>query len=349
MIIAAVALVLVGLGIGVPLSKSLGGGFSTGPSRPDAYQIVYRQDITTSGDTVRWEDLRVRRPFEAADLLYDSPPTAGAQPLSGTISTEDGLFDVRQGNSLLLVGGRQPGVPSGDQDLITQLPDMESRGLASDLGVSQVVAGRSCHVYRFFEPPSGPVKPLSDAADHDDICIDGDGLVLGEAWTLKGKLVLTRRALRVSLSAPPLPSTNGASHPTPGSGTPIATVTSSPSSFLSTPAPPPGFAARPPVQMLIPSPQDPQALMAETVVWAFSDGPATVSVEAGREPPGQLPWQTGDTVTRPVQLAGLGAGTTALRSDGAEIRVDLGNGEWVRIHGTVPVAALVDYANSLKL
>ena len=348
-IIALVALVMLGVGIGVPVSRSLGGGFTTGPDRPVAYHVVYRQDFLTAGDTVRWEDLSVHRPFEAADLLYTAAPGPGVAPSSGTVSTPDALYDVKEGGGLVLVGGRQPGPPSGDQDLLTELPDLLSRGLAADEDRSATVAGRSCHVYRLFEPPSGPIKPLAGPGNHDDLCIDGDGLVLGEQWTLNGRLVLTRRALTVALSAPAMPSVSGAATPPTGTPTPLAYPTAGTDSFLAAPPAPPGFAPRPTVRFIEPSPQTPQAILAESTVWSFADGAASVTVEAGREPPGQLPWQPGDTVTRSARLAGLGPATSALRSDGAEVRVDVGNGEWVRVHGTVPVSALVGYAGRLRL
>jgi hypothetical protein len=85
------------------------------------------------------------------------------------------------------------------------------------------------------------------------------------------------------------------------------------------------------------------------VVWTYVKGSDVISVEAGSERPGQLPWQPGDTETEPVQLLGLGPAQSAIRSDGAEIRVDLGSGRWVRVHGTIPVAELAEYSNGLRL
>ena len=48
-----------------------------------------------------------------------------------------------------------------------------------------------------------------------------------------------------------------------------------------------------------------------------------------------------------VTLPGLGTATTALRSDGPEVRVPLGAGRWVRVRGTVPLSELVSYARRL--
>jgi hypothetical protein len=103
------------------------------------------------------------------------------------------------------------------------------------------------------------------------------------------------------------------------------------------------------VAFRLPDPQAPTSTAAATVVWAFVDGPRVITVEAGTGRPGQLPWRPDDTVTRPVTLSGLGRATTAVRSDGTEIRVDLGGGRWVRVRGTVPVRDLVAYAQQLTL
>jgi hypothetical protein len=72
-------------------------------------------------------------------------------------------------------------------------------------------------------------------------------------------------------------------------------------------------------------------------------------VEAGRERGGALPWSSADSPTRPLRLPGFGTASTALRSDGPEVRVDLGDGLWVRVRGTVSVAVLERYAATLRL
>ncbi|HET6793211.1 MAG TPA: hypothetical protein VFH45_02140, partial [Acidimicrobiales bacterium] len=231
------------------------------------------------------------------------------------------------------------------------VPELVSRGLASDTGTDKTVAGRSCRVYRFYEPPVGPIKPLSTGSartSSDDLCIDSDGLILSEAWSLDGKLAERRTATQVRLSAT-VPSVATA---TEVSGSiPAARVQpdADPSSFIAPPPVPSGF--RPSgqaVDFTLPDPQQPKQLAAVSVVWAYVKGPAVITVEAGREEGGQLPWQAGDTVARPVTLKGLGPATTAVRSDGGEVRIDLGSGNWVRVRGNVPVDSLVNYANQLR-
>jgi hypothetical protein len=311
-----------------------------GTTRITNYRITYR---VTFENSVRYEDLSVRRPYEAADL---TAADASAVPSTGAISTESALYDVRGPGDLVLVGGREPGPPSGDQDLATQMPEILARHLASDLHTSQRIAGRTCHTFRFVEPPSGPIKPLK-GSDHDDVCIASGGLVLSESWTLKGNAAFSRRATKVSHDALPIPEVANATTPT-GQGGATARVVTNPSTFIEAPSAPSGWHARPVVELAIPAPNAPGSPALASIVWAFSHGSRTMFVEAGG-PSGQVPWQSGDTVTRSVRLAHLGKATTAIRSDGAEIRVALSGGRWVRIRGTLPLRTLLRDADRLRL
>jgi hypothetical protein len=207
-------------------------------------------------------------------------------------------------------------------------------------------------VYRFAEPPSGPVRPLAGGADHDDLCLDSAGLVLSEQWTYHGSVVLDRTATAVqtpdSELANGVPPVTGAAPAGPGAAS--ATVDPGANSFLATPAVPPGYGpSGPPVAFKLPDPRTPSSTVAASVVWAFIDGPRVITVEAGTGHPGQLPWRADDTATTPVTLRGLGPATTAVRSDGAEVRVDVGGGRWVRVRGPVPVRDLAAYAQQLTL
>jgi hypothetical protein len=332
----------------VPLSRSLSSGSTVGSHRTGAYRVVYNQQESLNGGTHHWEVLSVRRPFESADLVYNTtgPPSPADHPSSGSVSTEDRLYSVDD-SGLHDVGGRQPGTPSGDQDLVTQLPDMLRRGLAHDTGQSQRVAGRSCRTYRLLEPPVGPIRSLRGPSEHDELCLDGDGLVLSETWTLDDRIVLQRTATAVMMSGVSLPPIAGASPPKGNTSHVVADA--DPHGLVVRPLPPPSFRAVSPVQFALPDPLNPSSPIATSVVWTYVGGADVVSVEAGQERPGQLPWQANDTITEPVQLVGLGPAQSAIRSDGAEIRVDLGGGRWVRVHGTIPLTTLVHYADALRL
>ena len=341
----AVIAVLAGLGLG---GCSQGGRSS--PNFPAVYRVVY-SDVMNG--VHQWEVLTVHRPFEGSDLYYSTVgmPTSTDEPTSGSISSAIQLFSLTAGK-VSLASGRQPGPPTGDQVLYDLTPELEARGLAVDLHTSETIAGLSCRQFRFADPPAGPVGPIDLTVGHDDICLDSEGLVLAETWTYHGSVVETRTAVEVADSAGalagqpalPVPSTSGVGNGGPGA----ATVTPVPSS-ASLPVPT-GFQSwGSPVSFRLPDPQDPSQVMARTQVWAFVAGARVITVEAGAERGGTLPWAASDTVTTPLTLRGLGPADLALRSDGPEIRVALGDGQWVRIRGTVPIPTLTAYAQQLPV
>ncbi|HET6811820.1 MAG TPA: hypothetical protein VFH50_12495 [Acidimicrobiales bacterium] len=351
-VIAGVAAVMAGAGIGVPLARHLTRARLVAPDRVPSYQVTYRvRNLAAGGGgIVSWERLTVRRPFVSADFDYASRPGPGVTARAGSLFTEDALYDVQQG-ALHPVSGRQPGPPGNDQDLATQLPELEDRGLVRPQDRSLTVAGRSCRVYRFSGPPSGPVAPFT-GADHDDVCLDADGIELGEDWTYHGRLVETRRAVAVQVGPVPDPvpasTLRAAGRVRPGAGAPLAEPDPTASTFLPAPPLPAGFRPAGVERFAEPDPQSPQVILATSVVWAFTNGADVVSVEAGQSAPGQPPWDGEATRTRTVTLTRLGPAATAIRSDGAEVRVDLGAGRWIRVRGTVPVSGLVAYADTLS-
>lgn len=345
--LGVVAALMVGLGIGIPLGRYLTTPpIDGGPARPMSYQVLYRTATSaTPGSTTRaWELLTVQRPFDASDLTYSRRPSPGARPEGGAAFTRDRLYAF-SGGAFRVVSGRQLGPPGYDQDLLTQMPELEARGLARSLGRSETVAGRACSLYEFREPPSGAIQALG-GNEHDDECIDSQGLVLADTWTLGGRVVQTKEAVRVTVGPVQQPFATG-----PASLPPAAVVQAKPDprvrSFLPRPYTPPGFRALPPESLVESDPQGTGALLATEVEWAFTKGPNVITVEAGTSAPGQLPWNGEKTVTEPLTLEGLGRARSALRSDGAEIQVSLGDGQWVRIRGTVPLAGLVRYADGL--
>jgi len=298
----------------------------------------------------------MRRPFAGSDLVYDTagPPARGDRASSGTISTVTALYSV-DGDQVHDVSGRQPGPASGDEYLGVDVRQLVARRIALDTSRQRSLAGRRCHVYRFVDPPSGPIARVPDGADHADLCLDASGLVLSTVWTYHGEVVTDREAIDVRTSAralasdssPDEPSVDGASPPPAAAAS--ATPQSAPVSFLATPPAPSGYRrVVAPVVFHLPDPHAPTTLAASSVVWSFAAGGRYVTVEAGFERGDRVPWRPDDTVTRRVHLR-VGAATTALRSDGAEVRVDLGRGRWIRVRGSIPVADLVTYARHLRL
>jgi hypothetical protein len=324
-------------------------------SYPTSYVIVYR---VTQNSVPHWEVLSVQRPFTASDLTYTTTgaPRPGDHANAGNMSTAGGLYAV-DAQTVRLVSGRQPGPPSGDQYAGEAITELTRRGLAGDLGQTATIAGRSCRLYRFAAPPSGAIAPLTstaDGADHDDLCFDSEGLELSESWTFRGAVVLQRTAVEVHASVRAIADTSLPAPPSIDSAVPAgpnaATVTpiAQPSTFIAAPPPPSGFTpSGSALDFRFPDPHNPSQTAATSVVWGFVNGPRVITVEAGTERGGGLPWTTGDTSTDSVTLHGLGPASTAVRSDGFEVRVDLGGGQWVRVRGTVALDTLIAYAHRL--
>lgn len=342
-VIVAVA-TTVGL-IGTRTTGSSKGARLLGSGRPTDYRILYRvQQSASSPTTVRWEVLSARRPFDVRKVSFANRPQPGDRPDSGTLTDLDHLYVVKP-DGLHLISGRQPGVGTSDQALAPIMAAAVVRGLAKPLG-TRSVAGRKCRDYRFLEPPAGPIKRLQ-GNDNDVLCIDADGLVLREAYTLQGRLVQLREAEEVTFNPPGLAEELDASAAVPSTDANAPTAEPLPEPAAAAPAlpSPAGFTPVAVDAFTLPAPKGsggPQVLYRSTV-WAFRRGPDVVTVEAGGG--GGLPWDDRDpsrSVTLPV-----GRADSVMRSDGPELRVDLGGGRWLRVRGTISPEALTAYARTL--
>ena len=337
--------------VGVVVATSIGGSLPTRvtdiAAMPAAYQIVYRVDENSGGLTKEtWEVFTQTDPFGGSDLTYQSDPRDGGPPVTGTVSSFDHLYDLA-GGLLTLVSARQPGPPSGVQALGGELAEMGRRGLAQDIGRS-LVARENCTVFRLAEPPVGPLS-TPNGSGHDDMCIDGFGLVLREDWTYQGTLVLQRVATEERIGSADAAVTGPPSESAARDAQVPAVLRVMPqgsSSFLDDPPAPTGLAARPAVATIAFNPSDPNQVTDTSMIWSFVGGGQLITVEAGT---GAIPWAPSGTPTQTITLTGLGAASSALRSDGPEIRVQLVGGRWIRVRGTVPLETLARYASELML
>jgi hypothetical protein len=190
--------------------------------------------------------------------------------------------------------------------------------------------------------------------DHDDLCLDRDGLLLREEWSQNGRILLRKTATKVEVDPPDIDadlSTAGAK-PKPNGPAPAVGPVNGNESFLPTPPTPDGYAANPVVGFVLPdSTAISQAganappLYLETV-WSFTRGPDLISVEAGVIRPGNLPWDAKDPHGN-ISTKALGKGQSVARSDGADLRFTAGEGQFIRIRGTTSVATLLKYAEKV--
>jgi hypothetical protein len=344
---ALLVVIVVAVAVAVRAGRSDGGPKGAallGSGRPAAYRILYRvQQSAAPPTTVVWEILSARRPFDIRKVTFSQRPTPGDRPTGGTLTDVDHLYVVRP-DGIHAVSGRQPALGTADQALAPVMQAAVDRGLAK-AGDARTVAGRRCRDYRFLEPPAGPIKSLR-GSDNDQICLDADGLVLREAYTLKGKLVMLREAQEVTIDPPGLDAELDVSavSPSTDANAPSAEQLDDPSAAAGVPAPA-GFSPPAVVSFALPSPPGTGGppLLYQSTVWAFTRGADLITVEAGGG--GAVPWVDTD----PSQAVSLpvGPAESVIRSDGAELRVDLGGGRWLRVRGTVSPEALADYARTL--
>src|SRR5258708_303868 len=199
----AAGLIVWFVGFGAAPTNRPNGGptVAVGSTYPTSYVVVYQ--VTENGVHL-WEVLSAQRPLAGSDLTYrtEGVPGRDAQAISGSISTATALYSVNQ-QGVQLVSGRQPGPAAGDQYLAPEIPELVRRGLATDLTTPRLVAGRLCALYRFAQPPSGPIPPAPGQGDHDDVCLAADGLVLAETWTYHGRVALHGTAVDIKASQHP--------------------------------------------------------------------------------------------------------------------------------------------------
>lgn len=331
-----------------------GAALVTPTGRPATYQVLYQsENLAAQPPQERWDQLTVSRPFLAKSVSFASRPTADTPPVNGTLTSTDALFRIGP-QGLVEVSSRQPAVGTDDQALGPVLRDAVARGLAAPLTTARTIAGRPCHDVRFAEPVAGPLKRLSAVDGHDDLCIDDDGLVLREEWTLKGRVVLRRTAVAVDTAPSGLDgalSTAGASPRDPSVAAPTATsLTQGPDPWFAAPAPPEGFTPATQVGLVFPDPQTPGGIAYTSEVWAFTRGADLITVEAGN---GGTPWVVDDP-TEKSTIGGAGGtpaldATSVIRSDGVEIRalVPGDRARWIRVRGTMPVTDVEAYARTL--
>lgn len=327
-------------------------------SRPRAYRILYRVEQRIDRERVTWEERVVERPFRGRSATYDRRPGRGARPSTGNLTSAVALYLLQADGRVQEIAERIPAAGAGDHALGVVIDDAVDRGLARRLGRRSVL-DRSCTTYRLAGPPTGPLQAL-EGGDHDDVCIDDAGLLLHEAWTLDGRVVLVRTAVELDLDPPAdvlrrALSTAGAEPAAAELAVPRVEVVppeQAVDSFLAAPPTPSGFTPAlvlhhaVPAAVLDPSALDRAAIAYRAAAWVFTRGPDLLTVEAIDGPPGRPPWPADPSV--PVRVEQLGPAESVLGPDGAELRVEVGEGRWVRVRGTLPLADVADYADGVR-
>jgi hypothetical protein len=220
------------------------------------------------------------------------------------------------------------------------------------------VAGRRCQVFRSGERMTADRLTTPSPASHVDTCVDASGIVLEEVVVTDGRPTTRRLAIGVQAGAvvgddafaipdgPVLAPQDGGgvTKPADPNARPVGA-----SYELATP--PDGFARVGRFVVVPPQPENftnPQRAgyrrAATTDVYA--SGGDVVVFEQGGTLEGSDAFE-GQAAGKPVDTDPLPAGQAYFSGSGAEVRIRLGGGRYLRVMGTLPLAALVDLAKSL--
>jgi hypothetical protein len=222
----------------------------------------------------------------------------------------------------------------------------------------RAVAGRQCQVFRSGERMTAERLTAPGSSSHVDSCVDDRGIVLEEVVVTEGRPTTRRLAVDVQVGAVPAdaafaipegPVLDAAS----GGGVTKATDPNArPVGRSYEPSPlPAGFASVGRFQVIPPQPEnfsDPQraGYRRAAITDVFQNGGDVLVIEQGGTLEGHDAF-AGQAAGKAVDVAPLGPGEAYFSGTGAEVRVKLGGGRYVRVMGTLPLASLLAVAKSL--
>lgn len=169
---------------------------SPAPKGPASLRVVYRVEDRTS-QPVRVTTVVVddAPPYRGRSRTLEGPPP-GTTDLGGTAADEGHAYLLDADGRVRTVAAVAPGFSATGSGLAVALPAAQRHGLVRSTG-SATVAGHSCTEWLSRDPlDSGPFAAAS-ATDRTTSCVDADGLLLRDAWTLHGQVVRTRTAVSV--------------------------------------------------------------------------------------------------------------------------------------------------------
>jgi len=310
---------------------------------PTTYTATYRVENRAGGKlTVTTEKYWVRRPFDSRIETW-----RGKTRLSIRWSTF-AQFASQSNAAQPLHIAVPPGLASGDLRIDAALPD----ALRDKLVVRRErrrVYGRSCQVYRAGGPVSaGDLTPYkSGSGDFADVCIDGHGIVLEEAWTSNNKLIRRRAAEKLAVGVPiddatfeiPIPASDASMQgsvkrvSSPGA---IWRLRSVPSGFTNLGT----FAVTIP-SIALPQSQGPVSSTSEI----FVRGPDLLIVD---QDPSLLQYiSADDRPARPTSIPPLRSGQVVFDARMSEARGGTPDGSAVRLVGTLSPSELIRLAGSI--
>ena len=316
---------------------------------PATWRIRFR--IATPG-TEETEVVIVRAPFDShTDVRVRGESSERRESALGVAATKPAA-----GPAVVLAPPPEPaGLRTGPA-----IVDAAAHGLV-ERREQRRVAGRACQVYRSGSAFGGTTfVPPTSATDYVDACIDEHGLVLEVVEFYEGRIIRHRVATSVELD---VKVTDGDLSRLPhqqtlaaiqggGSVRPIAVTSQPVGQFFVLDAPPDGFSHAGRYEVVPPQPDITNDETRGSVVAATADvyvkGSDALIVERGARLDTAAPWELDDRFPD-VDVGGeLGTGEFLAGVTGAEIRVRLPGGRFVRVYGTITREELLAVVRALR-
>jgi hypothetical protein len=328
------------------------------PPAPELLEVVYRVERLTTG-VVDTEQRLLRAPFEVRI------ETHRVEPDDVDLDAEPEILDVA------VLGGAETGPPDQDRLLVvvpptpvlrsghlrTDVDAAEAAGVLEPLGFGRRIAGRQCTELRTGAPLDGGILHPPTDDDRNDVCVDGDGIVLREEITQGGIPIERRTAVQVDL-APDLDDGTfeplGERIPEIDGGGRVRRVTAE-----SRPADvahhqlaeaPPGLSALGRFGVLTDAPVDANAAgtldQVLSMVDVWTGGGDLLVIENGASVRGGPVLGRGHV---DAALSWAPEATAVFLTTGIEVRAPLPTGRFVRITSTLPLDVVLALAESLEV
>jgi hypothetical protein len=189
---------LLAAGAALAACSSSDGAPAPGPS---SLRVVYRvEDSAQQPVRVTTVVVDSTPPYRGRSRTLGGPPP-GSTDLGGVAWDEGHQYLLDPGGGVRTIQVVAPGFAGTSTGLGVALPAAQSHGLVRSGGTARV-AGRTCTEWVSRGPlDSDPFAPAT-ASDRTTSCVDAEGLLLRETWTLHGRVVRTRTAVSVGRGPP---------------------------------------------------------------------------------------------------------------------------------------------------
>lgn len=334
-------------------------------SAPEQYMITYViADTASEAPSFSNEEVVVRRPFDARLVIRDGT-TPGEGAVRGRRVSQITKLASSGADGRTTLFSIPPALATTD---VRFGPALDQALADGDIAAREQrrVGGRICQVFRAGSSlQAGLLTPYEPGArSFADVCVDAEGMVLEEVWTIDGKRVQRRLAVEVATGdeveiatdetfaipadVETIPTAQGG-----GSARRVAKDSRPPGAFRVLPDDqiPDGFeftdrwaVVAPRLDIMRDPTRTGEPSSTSSLIDVFVRGADVIMIDRGATTgDGKLPEAA---VSRPVDLGALGQGEAITDFRMNEVRSTSGR-DFVRVQGTVPIPILVEVAQAL--